>query len=322
MTMLSIRFDLRNPESSGVSMPDRYAACLEMCEWAERNGFVAVTLSEHHGSADGYLPSIFPMAAAIAARTNSLFLMLAAVVAPLHDPLRVAEDAAVLDNLSRGRLGMVIGGGYVPSEFAMFGVSPSDRPKRVVEAIETLRAAWTGEPFEFRGRPARITPKPFQPNGPLLMLGGNSEAVARRAARLGLGFLPSLPEFWEFYRDELVSRGAPDPGPPAPEMPMFLHVARDPQAAWEQVGPSVLYEMNAYGAWAAEANNATGYQAVENLDVLRSMGKHLVLTPDETVELARAQGGLMLHPMCGGLHPDLAWESLRLIESDVLPQLR
>jgi hypothetical protein len=82
MTILTIRFDLRNPAASGVATADRFAACLEMCEWAERSGFVAVVLSEHHGVEDGYLPSIFTMAAAIAARTERMLINLAAVIAP------------------------------------------------------------------------------------------------------------------------------------------------------------------------------------------------------------------------------------------------
>ncbi|MEI2705685.1 MAG: LLM class flavin-dependent oxidoreductase [Ilumatobacteraceae bacterium] len=321
MTILTIRFDLRNPAASGVATADRFAACLEMCEWAERSGFVAVVLSEHHGVEDGYLPSIFTMAAAIAARTERMLINLAAVIAPLHDPIRLAEDAAVVDQLSRGRLHLVLANGYVPAEFETFGVALSDRPKLVTEAVATLRQAWSGEPFTFRGRTARVTPRPFQPAGPPISLGGSSDAAARRAARLGTGFMPSLPQYWQTYRDECLRLGHADPGPGVPFQPMFLYVAHDVEAAWGEVGEACLYEMNAYGAWAAEGQSDTGYQPLADVAALRSMGMHLVVTPEECVELARSSGMLMFHPMIGGLAPEVAWRSLRLFESDVLPHL-
>src|SRR3954452_16689615 len=147
-----LRFDLRNPAFSGVAMADRYEAALAMSEWADQRGALAVSLSEHHGSADGYLPSPLPMAAAIAVRTTSVAIAINALIAPFYDPLRLAEDAAVVDQLSRGRLSLTIAGGYAEHEFEMFDVALSDRPALVREAVATLRAAWTGEPFEFRGR--------------------------------------------------------------------------------------------------------------------------------------------------------------------------
>ena len=94
MVSLGIRYDLRNPEFAGTTMADRYAAALDQIAWADRSGFDSVTLSEHHGVDDGYLPSIFAFAAAVAARTERIRIVLAAVIAPMHDPLRIAEDAA------------------------------------------------------------------------------------------------------------------------------------------------------------------------------------------------------------------------------------
>lgn len=321
MTMLTVRFDLRNPAGCGVELADRYEACLEMCEWAERLGFLAVVLSEHHGVEDGYLPSSLAMAAAIAARTERLLINIAALAAPLHDPIRLAEDAAVVDQLSRGRLQLVLTNGYVPAEFEAFGVALADRPRLVTEAVTTLRRAWSGEPFTHRGRSARVTPRPHREGGPSISLGGASEAAARRAARLGAGFMPSLPHYWPTYREERLRLGLADPGPGVPFQPMFLHVADDVEAAWAEVGAACLYDMNAYGRWAAEAASDTGYEPVTDLAALRDMGLHLVLTPQECIERANSTGMLMFHPMIGGLAPDVAWRSLRLFESDVLPHL-
>ena len=111
--MFALRFDLRNPAFAGVNMADRYAAAIEMAEWADRLGALQVVLSEHHGSENGYLPSPLPLVAAMAARTTNIRFNIAAMVAPFHDPLRLAEDIAVVDHLTRGRLDVIITGGYV-----------------------------------------------------------------------------------------------------------------------------------------------------------------------------------------------------------------
>ena len=176
--LFGIRFDLRNPGFAGVDLADRYAAMLDMAEWADRHGALYVNVSEHHGVDDGYLPSALVMAGAIAARTTNVVISINALIAPFHDPLRLAEDIAVVDQLSRGRLSVTLAGGYVLDEFEMFGVDPSERPARVRETVAALRLAWTGEPFEFRGRTVRVTPTPAQPGGPRILLGGSSEAGA------------------------------------------------------------------------------------------------------------------------------------------------
>lgn len=152
MTALAIRFDLRNPSFVGIDTADRFRAAIEMCEWADRVGFDTVILSEHHGAADEYLSSIFPLAAAVAARTERIQLLLGAVVAPFHHPLRLAEDLVGIDHISRGRLTVALANGYVPSEFEMFDVDLRDRVRLVERTVRALRQAWTGEPFEFDGR--------------------------------------------------------------------------------------------------------------------------------------------------------------------------
>src|SRR5207244_596809 len=128
-----------------------------------------------------------------AARTTNVRFMVAALVAPFYDPLRLAEDMVVLDHLSRGRVDFIVAGGYVREEFAMFGVPMGERAQRVEETVATLRAAFAGEPFEFRGRTVQITPQPYQSGGPSITLGGSSEPAARRAARIADGFIPSVP---------------------------------------------------------------------------------------------------------------------------------
>jgi len=325
MPLFGLRYDLRRAPCATASHAELAAAALDQCEWADARGFVSVTLSEHHGSPDGYLPSPIVMAAALAARTRNLRLVLAAVIAPLHDPLRLAEDLAVADVLSGGRILPVLGAGYVASEFEAFGRSLAERGRAMDEAVRVLRQAWTGEPFPHRGASVRVTPRPVQQPGPPIFLGGSAPAAARRAARIADGFVPALPEVWEDYRAERVRLGHPDPGPHVPALASCVHVARDPDAAWKRIAPFALHETNAYARWAAESDAPSPYAEARDADELRARGTYLVLTPEQLVERARALpplGMVLLHPLVGGLDPELGWESLRLVVEEVMPGLR
>ena len=316
-----LRFDFRNPDLGGVSTADRYAAALEMVEWADRLGGMTVAVSEHHGSDDGYLPSPLVMLSAMAARTTNVRFMVAALITSFYDPIRLAEDLVVLDNISRGRVDLVLGSGYVPSEFEMYGVPSSERAARLKETLQTLQAAFTGEPFEYRGRTVRVTPAPDRAGGPGLMLGGSSEVAARRAARLGVGFIPVSAEVWEFYRDEVQQLGGADPGESIVGENYTLALFDDVERGWEQLGPYFLHETNAYGAWQQEANAHAPFHVAADVDELRARGTHRIVTPDEfIVEMKAAPFPFQIfHPMCGGIPPELAWQSLRLYEHEVLP---
>src|SRR3954452_14964195 len=180
MVMLALRFDLRNPAFAAVSAAERVQAAVEMAAWADERGCAFVSLMEHHGSLDGYLPSPVVVAAAIAARTRNTRIGISALIAPFYDPVRLAEDLAMLDNLSAGRLDIVLAGGYVAEEFAMLGVSMTERGRRVTEMVQTLRSAWTGAPFEYRGHVVQVTPARTRAGGPSIVLGGSSDAAARR----------------------------------------------------------------------------------------------------------------------------------------------
>ncbi len=316
-----IRFDLRNPAISAATMADRYAAALDMAAWADEHGCFAIVLSEHHGSPDGYLPSPLIMVAAMAARTTNVRFSVAALIAPFHDPLRLAEDLVVLDNISRGRVDVTLAGGYVREEFEMFGVATNERARLVTEAVSTLKAAFTGQPFEFRGRTVTVTPAPERTGGPGITLGGSSERAARRAAQIADGFLPSVPDVWPFYRDEVISLGRPDPGPCPTGDNRIVALAEDPDKGWHDMGPYFLHEMNSYGAWQAANHVASPYSPVDNIDQLRTTNAYAVLTPEEYVGEIQAAPFpfVMLHPMCGGIPPELAWTSLRLFEREVMP---
>jgi len=321
---ISMRFDFRNPAFATTDMADRYAAALEMAEWADAIGGANIGVSEHHGAEDGYLPSPVVMLAAMAARTTNVRFALGALIAPFHDPLRIAEDFCVLDNISKGRVDVIVAGGYAREEFEMFGVSLRERPKRVTEVVRALKGAFSGKPFEYRGRTVQITPPPYRLGGPAVLMGGASEPAARRAARIGDGFVPSMPEVWDFYRDEVQVLGRTDPGPCPFPLAKVTAVAADAEAGWQELAPYFLYETNAYGKWQAQDNIDSPYRHKESVEELRGTGMYEVLNPDQLVAVLKAMPvpAVSFHPLCGGIPPSLAWESLRLFEREVLPAFR
>jgi alkanesulfonate monooxygenase SsuD/methylene tetrahydromethanopterin reductase-like flavin-dependent oxidoreductase (luciferase family) len=318
------RFDFRNPDIADTTMADRYAAALDMVEWADALGCTTIAVSEHHGSPDGYLPSPIPMLAAMAARTSNVRFIIAALIAPFHHPLRLAEDLIVLDNLSRGRVALIVAGGYVHEEFAMFDVPMKERGRRVTEAVTVLRAAFSGQPFEYRGRRVHITPAPFRPGGPSISLGGSSQPAAERAARIADGFIPSTPEVWTFYRDAVQKLGRPDPGPSPIGANQVVALAEDPDKGWEQMAPFFLHETNAYGMWQAQDDVASPFHNVDDVDELRTTGQYRVLAPEQFVEEQKAAPFpyALFHPLCGGMPIELAWSSLHLFENEVLPAFK
>jgi alkanesulfonate monooxygenase SsuD/methylene tetrahydromethanopterin reductase-like flavin-dependent oxidoreductase (luciferase family) len=323
--MFTLRFDMRAKDGPG-SAPDLYAAAIEMAAWGEQNGAAAVVVSEHHASADGYLPAPLLLASAIAARTSRLPIQVAALLVPLHDPIELAEQMAVLDLISRGRVSYVCAVGYRPEEYAMFGRDMKRRGRRMEESLAVLRQAWTGEPFAYQGRPVCVTPRPATPGGPLLFMGGSSEAVVRRAARLGMGMLTQGgdPRLEEIYRAACADYGTKPQLflNPTGDIPMSCFVAEDPERAWRELGPYLLHDAQMYAAWLGAGDAISKSLATDVAALRRENGPYRILTPDEAVALIRRNGMLLLQPLCGGLPPKLAWPCLELLAAKVLPALK
>lgn len=319
-----MRFDLRAPGPTPVA--DLYDAALDMAAWGEQNGCLAVVLSQHHASDDGYLPSPLVMAAAMAARTETVGINIAALLLLMYDPIKLAEDLNVLDHVSRGRVSAVIGLGYRPQEFAMFGVDPATRGAEMEDRLAVLQAALAGDDVTWRGRTARVRPRPFTPGGPRLAYGGGTPAAARRAARFGLDFIGEADraDLADAYAGEAARVGR-EPGAclvPSKASPSSVFVAEDVEAAWAAMGAHLLHDARAYGAWLGNDHDAVTRSSATTVEELRAEGgSYRIVTPEQAVELIRAHGFLGLQPLCGGLAPDLAWSSLRLIADEVLPNL-
>jgi alkanesulfonate monooxygenase SsuD/methylene tetrahydromethanopterin reductase-like flavin-dependent oxidoreductase (luciferase family) len=155
----------------------------------------------------------------------------------------------------------------------------------------------------------------------MIFMGGASKAAARRAARIADGFFPVSAAFEAAYVEACADLGK-TPGPVgAPKGPMFVHVSDDPDRAWARIAPHAMHESNSYGRWLAAAGSVRPYSEAADADALRASGNYVVMTPDDCVDFARHHGALTLHPLMGGLDPDVAAESLGLVETHVLPRL-
>ena len=323
---LGLRYDMRAPDF-GTPVEELYAAAIDQCEWADSLGFEAVHVAEHHGTEDGYLPSPLVFCAAVAARTKRLRLEPSALLLTLHHPIRLAEDLAVLDIISGGRVAIVAGMGYLKREFEMFGVDYSRRAKTFEENLKVVRTALRGEPFEYEGRTVVVSPKPAG-DGPAFRIGGTAPPSARRAARLGLDYVPSSSALYELYEAELAKDGKSAPRSFHYHAPTFIHLAEDPEAALEVVGPHVMHATNTYARWAASVNRAEGdrggWREMTTLDEVMADPGIWIITPEECLRRVREFGEddeLRFHPLLGGLHPGESWRSLRLFEERVLPDL-
>ena len=315
--MFIMRFSMRAAVFEPTRQADLYSATLDMCSWAESRGCPLAVLSQHHGVDDGYLPSPIPLAAAIAARTSSLHINIAALLLALYEPVKVAEDLAVVDLISRGRVSCVIGVGYRHEEFEMFGVDPSQRGRMVEERIPILRGLWMGETVAIQGRRVSITPMPFTPGGPMLAYGGGSEIAARRAGRLGMLFVAetSEQELEQAYMDSAELAGVTPVGCVFPDdnVPLTVFVADDPDRAWNELGEYLLRDAMSYATWNSARQGTSSVSNAQTVAELRAeRGAYQILTPEQATSYVGKGVPLTLQPLVGGLPPDIAWPYLEI----------
>ena len=323
-TMLTLAYDMRSPEG-GADPVSLYAAVLEQSAWADKVGFTDVQLMEHHASTDGYLPSPIVLGSAVAGVTSHLLIRLCLVLLPLYDPLRIAEDLAVLDLISGGRLRLTVGLGYREAEYEQFGVDMRRRPSLMEEAVETLKQAWTGKPFDFRGRRVRILPRPAQRPRPTITMGGASPASARRAARIADAYYPIAPRLYEIYQEELSALGKTPPEvartAQTTSNDVYVFVAEDPEHEWALIAPHAAHDTREYASW-IDGRPGGGFSFVDDMEQLKTEGNYRVWTPAECIHQAREHGALVFKPLVGGLDPAVGWRSLQLFADKVLPSLR
>jgi alkanesulfonate monooxygenase SsuD/methylene tetrahydromethanopterin reductase-like flavin-dependent oxidoreductase (luciferase family) len=321
-----VAYDFFYTPSSPVPLEVHYRSMLDQVEYADDNGFAAAYFTEHHGALDNYLPAPLIAAAAAAARTRRMRLI-TVLLAPFYDPIKLAEDIAVLDLVSSGRASPVLAAGYVDSEFEMFAKEMRDRRTTVDSTASFLRRVWTDGEAELEGRRVRVTPRPVQRPHPPITMGGMSSTGARAAARYADDYMG--PEHLrDVFRQERIQLGMPDPGPGLIRAP-WLHVTEDPDRDWPLVAPFVLGAIGNYLEWTTQSAKSgrpgSTVWEVRSEEELRASPYYRIVTPEECVEIVSALGDdvlVRLQPGWGGYSPELAWSSLELFVSRVLPFLR
>jgi len=215
-------YGMQSPRSYPRALPWLYGETIRHALEAERAGFDGFALTEHHFWYDGYCPSLLPVLAAIARRTSRIRLLTCALLLPLYDPLRLAEEIAVLDHLAHGRVTLGLGYGYRREEFEGFGLEKQRVPARFFEILDILARAFAPGSFSFTGEfyrydEVQVQPKPLQAGGPPIFLtAGSREATARKAGRMGMDYcipavmqpLSKVETLIKAYRDAAAQAGA------------------------------------------------------------------------------------------------------------------
>jgi alkanesulfonate monooxygenase SsuD/methylene tetrahydromethanopterin reductase-like flavin-dependent oxidoreductase (luciferase family) len=247
-----IDYTFENPEAWFKPWSQYYDAILEQIEWVDRElDFNGIYVSEHHFYEDGYLPAPLLMCAVLAQRTERVELGTNILQLPLHHPVRVAEEALIVDILSGGRLRLGLGMGYYHQELEGLGSAVKQRASRTEEGFDILRAAFAGEPFSrpdhkrFPLPELLVTPPPIRPGGPQIWVGAFAPVAIERAARLADGFLgfiaSTVPEYFEAC-ERL--------GVPAERQRLnrtyWAIIAEDPEKAFAEAGPHWMYLFNEY----------------------------------------------------------------------------
>ena len=332
MVKFGYLFDFRQPpELSRLNSQEFYAAMFQQIEYLDQAGFDTIWTTEHHFTDDGYLSAVMPMLAAIAARTKRAKIGSYVILAPFYHPLRLAEDAALIDVISNGRLRLGIGLGYRHEEFEAFQTPQQERLGRTLETVEILKRAWTGERFSFEGKyftikDARVLPKPISQPYPELLWGGMAPQAIRRGAKLDMGFACNLgAKEIKLYHAALGELGK-DPTAYSIVNSRLVFVADTEEQAWETIKPALMYQMAMYGKWLSEGAVESGDHYRPDAGALR---KSAILGPPDRVTsmLREVINGvpmteITLMMQFPGLDPAKTMTSLERFGAEVLPVLR
>lgn len=215
--------------------------CLWFLTEAERLGFDSLLIQEHFFTSDGYGPSMPVMLTALIERTSTARVGSYIYVAPLRHPLHLAQETAVLDQLSGGRLDVGVGIGHRLAEYQAFGMSPKSRPSRMEEALELLKLGWRGTPFSYDGRYHQlrevcVQPAPRQAPHPPLWVAATTVAAAQRAGRHGANLAAASvdPNVHRAYHEALAGAGYPA-GSTRVSNPWSITVTdEDPESVWQR----------------------------------------------------------------------------------------
>ena len=261
---VGVCYDFRNPPDSGVTDQMLYGEILEQVAWLDQIGADLVWFTEHHFVEDGYLPSWIPVAGAMSSITKHVRFGTDICLMPFNHPIRLAEDLAVLDNLSGGRVEVGLGMGYAPHEFRGFGFPVSRRVSLMEEGVEVLQKCFSGERFNYQGKRYQfedvvITPGYVQEGGPPLWVAAMSEPGAMRAAKYNTNFLPQglRANSYDPWVDELQNTGR-RPEDYRVGIIRSILVTEDRDKDWQAVRAAERYRMALYQRFFEESGEGFG----------------------------------------------------------------
>jgi alkanesulfonate monooxygenase SsuD/methylene tetrahydromethanopterin reductase-like flavin-dependent oxidoreductase (luciferase family) len=322
-------YDFRNPPQWARPWQEVYAEILETVAWTEEVGFDGAWVPEHHLAEDGYIPSPLMALAAIAARTKRMKLGSGIALAPLYHPLRFAEDCAVLDIISGGRLEIGLAIGYRRREADAFGVDFTRRGRLFDEWLEIVSRLWAGEEVDFAGQFFNLKGAKLMPPAPRgripLYIGSFTDKAMERVARYGDGFIGNG-DLCDLYVDKLRQQGKDPASARIRTTELFLVAARDPEQALEELAPYFHHVNNSYGAWFNEDKGVEGLQAMD-LDAFKASGILQILTPEDAVATLKAKQERMplehvMMMMPPGLPADRFRHYAQLFADEVIPAFR
>jgi alkanesulfonate monooxygenase SsuD/methylene tetrahydromethanopterin reductase-like flavin-dependent oxidoreductase (luciferase family) len=309
-----LRFNFASPQGEPRTQSELLRAALELAQWGETRGITTISVDEHHATGHGWSCNPIMAAGMFLARTSTLIASVDCALGPLWNPVRLAEDIALVDNLSRGRLHTTIGLGYRTIEYDTLGVDFSQRGKLMDDLIERMLSVWSD---------AGSWTRPHPP----LYVGGGARVTARRAARfrLPLSLADHLPDVAAYYRELCAEVGiAPLIIMPGPVNRGMIYLHEDPEKAWAKLGEHILWEAVIYGGWSKDQRSLMHLPGVQTLEEVKASRRYRFLTPDQLIaELRDAPdyGPIVLHPLVGGMPVDEAWKSVQLLTDKVLPAI-
>ncbi len=322
MLLTVLRFNFASPQGEPRTQGELLRAALELAQWGESRGITTVSVDEHHATGHGWSCNPIMAAAMFLARTSTLIASVDCTLGPLWNPVRLAEDIALVDNMSRGRLHTTVGLGYRASEYDSLGVDFSRRGLLMDSLIERMLSVWSGVEQE-NGVCTGTWTRPHPP----LYVGGGSRITARRAARfrLPLSLADHLPDIADLYRELCAEVGiAPLVIMPGPINRGMIYLHEDPDRAWAELGDHILWEAVTYGGWATDQRSLMHLPGVQTIDEVKASGRYRFLTPDQLIAEVRDStnyGPIVLHPLVGAMPVDEAWKSVQLFVDKVLPAL-
>ncbi len=326
------------PAGSERTLHQEYQDYIDLVRRVEESGLDSAWVSEHHGSADGYLPSLLPMLAAFAAVTERIELGTGVVLAPFHDPIRLAEDFAVVDQLSGGRVICGLGIGWREEEFRSLNIDTRSRVRRISErSTEILRLAWSEERFSFYGRhytyeDIAVTPKPARI--PPIYLGAFVDDAIRRAGRLADGYLSSraapdrVRQAFAMASEERAKAGKS--GAPLIGLLQNAFVTENPERDWPMVRDGIGHQLGVYAGWRVGTDVPGVPLKVtppEEKDIRRTTAFG---TPDQVVEFLEPivdvlgeypDSHLVLRLHYPGMDAEPAARAVELLGKEVAPRL-